>query len=206
MVPQRRFLTGRRCRRDISDGSNSGRDECTARESLPKKVLHQREFPIDVVQQAHALLTNGQFSRYEKCIGVAKWLLDLHSARAAAKHGAFHPLSGSTVATCKGALADYDTSKGTIRFPFDAVLPAKLVKLLVATRIGEIRQEGKQATTQENKAPAKAQGKTTAAKPPAVKKQAVKKPAVVKKPAAKRASGKQGGAKGGTRSTKRRGG
>ena len=126
--------------------------------------------------------------------------------RAAAKHGAFHPLSGSTVATCKGALADYNTSKGTIRFPFDAVLPAKLVKLLVATRIGEIRQEGKQATTQEKKAPAKAQGKTTAAKPPAVKKQAVKKPAIIKKPAAKRASGKQGVAKGGTRPTKRRGG
>jgi len=125
--------------------------------------------------------------------------------RAAAKHGAFHPLSGATVATCKGALADYDTSKGTIRFPFDAVLPAKLVKLLVATRISEIRQEGKQATTQEKKAPAKAQGKATAAKPPAVRKQAVKKPAVVKKPAAKRASGKQGGAKGGTRSAKRRG-
>jgi uncharacterized protein YdhG (YjbR/CyaY superfamily) len=120
--------------------------------------------------------------------------------RAAAKHGAFHPLSGSTVETCQEALADYDTSKGTIRFPFDVVLPAKLVKLLVATRIGEIRQEGKQATTPEKKAPAKAQGKATAAKPPAVKKQGV-----VKKPAAKRASGKQSGAKGATRSAKRRG-
>lgn len=104
----------------------------------------------------------------------------------------------------QNGFADYDTSKGTISFPFDAVLPAKLVKLLVVTRIGEIRQEGKQATTQEKKAPAKARGKTTAAKPPAVKKQAVKKPAVVKKPAAKAASGKQGVAKGGTRPTKRR--
>ena len=116
--------------------------------------------------------------------------------RAAAKHGAFHPLSGSTVETCKGALADYDTSKGTIRFSFDAVLPAKLVKLLVATRIGEIKQEGKKVTkpetkpakkkaTPEKKAPAKAQGKGAAAKPSAVKKKAV-----VKKPAAKRANGK----------------
>ena len=134
--------------------------------------------------------------------------------RAAAKHGAFHPLSGSTVETCKGVLADYDTSKGTIRFPFDAVLPAKLVKLLVATRIGEIRQEGKKegkkgmkpekktekkpATKLEKKAPAKAQGKGTAARPPAVKKQAV-----VKKPAAKRASVKQVVAKGGVRPTNR---
>lgn len=134
--------------------------------------------------------------------------------RAAAKHGAFHPLSGSTVASCKDALADYDTSKGTIRFPFDAVLPAKLVKLLVATRIGEIGQEGKKAgkkvttpeakpekkkATTEKKAPAKPQGKTAAAKPPAVKKKAV-----IKKPAAKRAHGKHGVAKGAARSTERR--
>jgi uncharacterized protein YdhG (YjbR/CyaY superfamily) len=134
--------------------------------------------------------------------------------RAAAKHGAFHPLSGSTVETCKGALADYDTSKGTIRFSFDAVLPAKLVKRLVATRIGEIRQEGKQAgkkvttpeakpekkkATPEKKVPSKAQGKGAAAKPPAVKKKAV-----VKKPAAKRANEKQGVAKVAARSTDRR--
>jgi len=127
--------------------------------------------------------------------------------RAAAKHGAFHPLSGSTVATCKGALADYDTSKGTIRFPFDAVLPAKLIKLLVATRIGEMSLEGKQATKQEKKAPAKGEGKATVSKTPAVnQKPAVKKkPAVVKKTAAKATSGKQGVAKGGQRPTKRRG-
>jgi len=131
--------------------------------------------------------------------------------RAAAKHGAFHPLSGSTVATCKGALADYDTSKGTIRFPFDAVLPAKLVKLLVATRIGEMSLEGKQATKQatknEKKAPAEGGGKATVSKTPAVKQTPAvkKKPAVVKKPEAKAASVKQGVAKGGQRPTKRRG-
>lgn len=138
--------------------------------------------------------------------------------RAAAKHGAFHPLSGSTVATCKGALADYDKSKGTIRFPFDAVLPAKLVKLLVTTRIGEIGQEGKKAmkpetkpekkkATPEKKSPAKSQERGTAAKPPAVNQTpaAKKKPAVVKKPAAKAASVHQGVAKGGQRPTKRRG-
>ena len=119
-------------------------------------------------------------------------------------------MSGSTVETCKGALADFDTSKGTIRFPFDAVLPAKLVKFLVATRIGEIRQNGKkatklkkkpvkeQATKLKKKPPAKAQGKGTAGKPPAVKKQAV-----VKKPAAKRASLKQAVAQGGVRPTNR---
>lgn len=142
--------------------------------------------------------------------------------RAAAKHGAFHPLSGSTVETCKGALADYDTSKGTIRFPFDAVLPPKLVKLLVATRIGEIGQDGKKEgkkamkpetkpekkkkATPEKKSPAKSQERGTAAEPPAEKKKpVVKTKAVVKKPAAKAASGKQGVAQGAARSAKRRG-
>ena len=126
--------------------------------------------------------------------------------RAAARHGAFHPLSGSTVETCQGALGGYDTSKGTIRFPFDAVLPAKLVKLLVATRIGEIRQEFKKATKPEKKSPARAEGKGATVPKQAVKrKPAAKIKAVVKKPAAKAASGKQGITQGGTRSTKRRG-
>jgi uncharacterized protein YdhG (YjbR/CyaY superfamily) len=58
--------------------------------------------------------------------------------RAAAKHGAFHPLSGSTVAACAEALEAFDTSKGTVRFPFDAPLPARLVKLLVVARIEEV--------------------------------------------------------------------
>lgn len=38
------------------------------------------EFPIETVRQAHTLLTTGQLYRSEKCIGVAKWLLDLHEA------------------------------------------------------------------------------------------------------------------------------
>jgi len=42
------------------------------------------EFPIDVVRQAHTLLTSGQLYRSEKCVDAAKWLLDLHTARAAA--------------------------------------------------------------------------------------------------------------------------
>lgn len=40
------------------------------------------EFPIEIVRQAHALLTTGNLYRSEKCIGVAKWLLELHEARA----------------------------------------------------------------------------------------------------------------------------
>ena len=96
--------------------------------------------------------------------------------RAAAKHCAFHPLSGSTVATCAAALADLDTSKGTIRFTPDAPLSAKLVKLLVATRIAEQASSGGAAASSKGAAkgasgrraapPAKrASGKRAVAKP-----------------------------------------
>lgn len=45
------------------------------------------EFPLDVVKQAHTLLTSGALYRSEKCTGVAKWLLDLHVSREAHKSG-----------------------------------------------------------------------------------------------------------------------
>jgi len=46
------------------------------------------EFSVDVVRQAHTLLSNGQLYRSEKCIDAAKWLLDLHEARRATKNRA----------------------------------------------------------------------------------------------------------------------
>lgn len=109
--------------------------------------------------------------------------------RAAAKHAAFHPLSGATVATCQEALADYDTSKGTIRFPFDGVLPAKLVKLLVVTRIRENRQENRQGGEKVKpvgKSPATAAGKAPIAKKRAVKKTVARKKKGLKKATAER--------------------
>lgn len=36
------------------------------------------EFDIETVRKAHAYLTNGSLYRAEKCVAVAKWLLDLH--------------------------------------------------------------------------------------------------------------------------------
>lgn len=44
------------------------------------------EFSVDVVRQAHTLLTTGGLYRSEKCIGVAKWLLELHEARENTRH------------------------------------------------------------------------------------------------------------------------
>jgi uncharacterized protein YdhG (YjbR/CyaY superfamily) len=54
---------------------------------------------------------------------------------AAANHCAFYP--GSVVQALKHELKDYDTSKGTIRFPADRVLPPALVRKLVKLRIAK---------------------------------------------------------------------
>jgi uncharacterized protein YdhG (YjbR/CyaY superfamily) len=56
---------------------------------------------------------------------------------AAANHCAFYP--GSVVETLKDELKDYDTSKGTIRFPADKPLPHALVRKLVKLRIAKNR-------------------------------------------------------------------
>ncbi|HEX4600518.1 MAG TPA: DUF1801 domain-containing protein [Gemmatimonadales bacterium] len=55
---------------------------------------------------------------------------------AGARHCAFYP--GAVVNTLKAELQDYDTSKGTIRFPADHPLPATLVRKLVRARIANI--------------------------------------------------------------------
>jgi len=56
---------------------------------------------------------------------------------ATANHCAFYPMSSNTVAAHQEELRNYDTSKGTIRFPADKPLPAALVRKLVKARIAE---------------------------------------------------------------------
>ena len=51
-------------------------------------------------------------------------------------HCSFFP-GANPIATHKDELKAYETSKGTIRFPFDNPLPAALVKKLVKTRVAE---------------------------------------------------------------------
>jgi len=53
------------------------------------------------------------------------------------KHCAFYP--GSVMESFKDELGEYDTSKGTIRFPSDSPLPAALVRKLVKARIARRR-------------------------------------------------------------------
>jgi uncharacterized protein YdhG (YjbR/CyaY superfamily) len=57
--------------------------------------------------------------------------------KAAANHCSYYPMSGGTVATLEKDLAGYETSRGTVRFPARAGLPATLVRKLVTTRMKE---------------------------------------------------------------------
>ena len=54
---------------------------------------------------------------------------------AAANHCAFYP--GSVVQALKKELSDYNTSKGTIRFPASRPLPGALVRKLIKLRIAK---------------------------------------------------------------------
>jgi uncharacterized protein YdhG (YjbR/CyaY superfamily) len=54
---------------------------------------------------------------------------------AAANHCAFYP--GSVLTQLKNELTDYDTRKGTLRFPAEKPLPAALVRKLVKLRMAE---------------------------------------------------------------------
>ena len=53
------------------------------------------------------------------------------------KHCSFFPGSLAVMAAFKDELKDYQTSKGTIRFPVDKPLSATLVRKLVKARIAE---------------------------------------------------------------------
>ena len=78
----------------------------------------------------------------EECIsyGLAAFRLDgrlLVAFGASANHCAFYPMSATTVEAHQDDLAEYDTSKGTIRFLANRPLPAALVRKLVKARIAE---------------------------------------------------------------------
>jgi uncharacterized protein YdhG (YjbR/CyaY superfamily) len=78
----------------------------------------------------------------QECIsyGLAAFRLNgkaLVAFGATANHCAFFPMSSSTVQAHKDEFKNYDTSKGTIRFPADKPLPVALVKKLVKARIAE---------------------------------------------------------------------
>jgi len=86
----------------------------------------------------------------EECIsyGLAAFRLDgraLVAFGARANHCSFFPMSSSTVKTHQRELENYDTSKGTIRFPARKPLPVALVRKLVKSRIAEHEARGGKA-------------------------------------------------------------
>ena len=78
----------------------------------------------------------------EECIsyGLAGFKLDgraLVYIGAWKNHCAFYPGSSATLQAFRDQLKNFETSKGTIRFPTDKPLPAVLVRRLVRARIAE---------------------------------------------------------------------
>jgi uncharacterized protein YdhG (YjbR/CyaY superfamily) len=57
-------------------------------------------------------------------------------------HLSYFPHSGSVIPELRADVAQYQTSKGTLRFPVDAVLPRALVEKLVAVRMGQAFPDG----------------------------------------------------------------
>lgn len=52
-------------------------------------------------------------------------------------HCAFYPMSATTIQTLAADLSNYDTSKGTIRFPAENPLTVTLVRKIVKARLAE---------------------------------------------------------------------
>ena len=89
--------------------------------------------------------------RAEECIAyqVPSFRLDggfLLSFGAGANHCAFYPGSAA-IEICRKELEDYDTSKGTVRFPAERPLAASLVRKLVKARIGAVRRRARKGAT-----------------------------------------------------------
>src|SRR2546425_12330738 len=76
----------------------------------------------------------------EECIsyGLAAFRLNgrpLVAFGATANHCAFYPMSSTTVDAFQDQLRGFETSKGTIRFSTDKLLPTALVRKLVKARM-----------------------------------------------------------------------
>jgi len=84
--------------------------------------------------------------------GLAAFILNgkpIAGLAAGANHCAYYPMSGSVVESLKAELKNYETSKGTIRFPVDKPLPATLVRKLIKARMAEIEGPAKMADSSQ---------------------------------------------------------
>ena len=60
-----------------------------------------------------------------------------------AHHTSMYPLTAGMRRECAAELEEYETSKGTVRFPLSEPLPLDFVKRLVEARVAEIRTAAK---------------------------------------------------------------
>ena len=58
-------------------------------------------------------------------------------------HYSMYPIGARITRTLASEVENYETAKGTIRFPLDEPVPVVLVKKLVKARIAEAKQRGK---------------------------------------------------------------
>jgi uncharacterized protein YdhG (YjbR/CyaY superfamily) len=59
------------------------------------------------------------------------------------QHYSLYPVSERLVAACKGDLASYKFSKGTMRLPLDEPVPEKLIARIAKLRAKEVAEERK---------------------------------------------------------------
>jgi hypothetical protein len=87
------------------------------------------EFPLELVRQALALLSSGNLYRSEKCLGVAKWLLELHQARQVANDQHRANLTWVAVASAPAGFCHVRSGMiGTLLEDIQAELPFATIK------------------------------------------------------------------------------
>lgn len=72
-----------------------------------------------------------------------KYIRALVAYGAFSDHCSFFPMNSSLIDTFKDELKDFDTSKGTIRFPLDKPLPAPLLRKMTRARVAQNKERAR---------------------------------------------------------------